>query len=226
MTLHFSRGWDNQLGTGLPPLRGLQHWHHHHSPAGGPGQPRRHAALRSPGTARHRFPVPSTAALLGLLRLQPQPCSPRSRGTLWAPHSPTSVLVLPFQDDFPGITCGHPLLFVPLSLYLYLSPASLEGSLLLCCLRPGLLTVFSGVFKSGPLVHVSNVTLPKFLFLHVPRSLAKECGVFPEPILGMPAHLGTFANHVMPPKPRHVSASKLSPPTPNLAAPCLTLRPI
>lgn len=204
MTLHFSRGWDNQPGTGLPPLRGLQHWHHHHSPAGGPGQPCRHAALRSPGTARHRFPVPSTAALLGLLRLQPQPCSPRSRGTLWAPRSPTSVLVLPFQDDFPGITCGHPLLFVPLSLYLYLSPASLEGSLLLCCLRPGLLTVF----------------------LHVPRSLAKECGVFPEPILGMPAHLGTFANHIMPPKPRHVSASKLSPPTPNLTAPCLTLRPI
>lgn len=46
--------------------------------------------------------------------------------------------------------------------------------------------MFSGVFKSGPLVHTSNMTVPKFLVLHVPMSLAKECRVFPEPILGMP----------------------------------------
>ncbi|XP_019496553.1 PREDICTED: sodium-dependent phosphate transport protein 2C isoform X2 [Hipposideros armiger] len=42
-------GRGDQPGAGVPPLTGLQHWHHHHGPAGCPGQPLKHAAQCPPG---------------------------------------------------------------------------------------------------------------------------------------------------------------------------------
>ncbi|XP_011904276.1 PREDICTED: sodium-dependent phosphate transport protein 2C isoform X2 [Cercocebus atys] len=44
---HGGRG--DQSGPGVPPLTGLQHRHHHHGPAGRPGQPRRQDAQRPAG---------------------------------------------------------------------------------------------------------------------------------------------------------------------------------
>ncbi|XP_021117277.1 sodium-dependent phosphate transport protein 2C isoform X4 [Heterocephalus glaber] len=73
--------WGDQPGPGVPTAPGLQHWHHHHGPAGCPGQPLRHAALCRPAAPTIlAAPQPS---LLGLAA----PLSPIS-GALGPPRDP------------------------------------------------------------------------------------------------------------------------------------------
>lgn len=201
VTLHSSRGWGDRPGTGLPPLPGLQHWHHHHSPAGRLGQPRRHVTLCSSGNGLKHFPVhrPAQAGYI--------PGSP------WVPQTLTTGLQLysQTQGDIAGTSQPKPQFFLsrtafperlvvipyPLSLYYWQPSRFPKGPLLLWPLHPG-------VSKCGCLVHTCNVTLPKFLFLHVP--------VFPGSILVM-LQL-SWASFIMPPEPRHSSASKLWLPNP------------
>nr|XP_028690378.1 sodium-dependent phosphate transport protein 2C isoform X1 [Macaca mulatta]XP_028690379.1 sodium-dependent phosphate transport protein 2C isoform X1 [Macaca mulatta]XP_028690380.1 sodium-dependent phosphate transport protein 2C isoform X1 [Macaca mulatta] len=87
---HGGRG--DQSGPGVPPLTGLQHRHHHHGPAGRPGQPRRQDAQRPAGTAPH-----GPAARTGQL-----PPSPTDRQV--SPARGAQAGCAPtFPDPFPGL---------------------------------------------------------------------------------------------------------------------------
>ena len=59
MTPGSPRGRGDQPGASISSLPGLQHWHHHHGPAGSSGQPLGHAAQRRPGTALPHPPSPA-----------------------------------------------------------------------------------------------------------------------------------------------------------------------
>lgn len=78
MTPSSPRGRGDQSGPGVPPLTGLQHRHHYHSPAGCPGQPRRQDAQRPAGTV-HPAPLPELASFLSAPRtgVCHQPRGPR-----------------------------------------------------------------------------------------------------------------------------------------------------
>lgn len=118
------RGRGDQPRPGVPPAPGLQYWHHHHSPAGCPGQPSGHAALCCSGTTW----VPSLL-LCGLALLQPQPQAfrplipgPRPRlpqvaFLAWAEPGlcplPLCLPKLPLWDPAPPFSNLSPLLVWP-----------------------------------------------------------------------------------------------------------------
>lgn len=56
-----SRGRGDQPGASVPPVPGLEHWHHHHGRVGGSGQPSREAAISRPGTTYSPLPLVSSA---------------------------------------------------------------------------------------------------------------------------------------------------------------------
>ncbi|XP_075865286.1 sodium-dependent phosphate transport protein 2C isoform X1 [Microcebus murinus] len=80
------RGRSDQPGAGVPPLPGLQHWHHHHGPAGCPGQPSRHDAQRCPGCPHPLLLQPSwyTAVVPGARHAAAHPTGQ----ALWGPDCP------------------------------------------------------------------------------------------------------------------------------------------
>lgn len=107
------RGWCDQLGAGLPPLPGLQHWHHHHSPAGCPGQSCGHAAQCAPGTTLPHLSLPSG------LPAPPQACGfplgsapscpvlqPGWHSLSWDPHLAARSDLQPHLLE-PWGSCGH-----------------------------------------------------------------------------------------------------------------------
>lgn len=104
LTSGSSRGRGDQPGAGVPPLTGLQHWHHHHSLAGRSGQPLKHAAQCHPGTALPPpFLIPCPTLQAG--GANPAPGWPWPKLS-WDPSLTTRSDLQPYLLGPQG-PCGH-----------------------------------------------------------------------------------------------------------------------
>ncbi|XP_033271118.1 sodium-dependent phosphate transport protein 2C isoform X15 [Orcinus orca] len=89
--LHCSRraahgGPGDQPGAGVPPLPGLQHRHHHHGPAGCPGQPFGYADQRRPGRPHPLLLQPGWHPVV--VRGARPPAAHPTGQALWGPDCP------------------------------------------------------------------------------------------------------------------------------------------
>lgn len=105
LTSGSSRGRGDQPGAGVPPLTGLQHWHHHHGPAGCPGQPLKHAAQCPPGTALVPLCLVPLHPALQAGGASPAPGRPWPKRS-WDPALPAHSDLQPHLLGPQG-PCGH-----------------------------------------------------------------------------------------------------------------------
>ncbi|XP_073662963.1 sodium-dependent phosphate transport protein 2C isoform X3 [Tursiops truncatus] len=80
------RGPGDQPGAGVPPLPGLQHRHHHHGPAGCPGQPFGYADQRRPGRPHPLLLQPGWHPVV--VRGARPPAAHPTGQALWGPDCP------------------------------------------------------------------------------------------------------------------------------------------
>ncbi|XP_060156084.1 sodium-dependent phosphate transport protein 2C isoform X5 [Globicephala melas] len=86
MTPGSPRGPGDQPGAGVPPLPGLQHRHHHHGPAGCPGQPFGYADQRRPGRPHPLLLQPGWHPVV--VRGARPPAAHPTGQALWGPDCP------------------------------------------------------------------------------------------------------------------------------------------